>query len=372
MDGGEKGVVELRRQLKAQEAVCAKLMREKNEALKTIQEAAEKIEMLQRQLELRDKMFRDFREVKEKEISELRKINQDLELRLHSLVHPDEAISLLDQQRDLASTAISGKSAFASSLSQLSASQVVEELSNWDGVEDIQRLFDERLKAEKNEPLWKPGSPWCTPWKFCLRMYISASADVRQIADTYLKEYFHTLLQQCLDGGCTIVPVYCDQENADRLSLSQSDYINFCCCEVDKSDIFVSFLGTYSSSSVKQEIEHGYLNNPNLRPTVFVFFNLESDTALQPATETTIKLKQRIKKAAVNAKVCFFANVVHFNSQVNCLVETSGVNFAILTNIYNSLTTCTTNALYVEASILFIHILFQINSMKLRNCSWFL
>lgn len=54
---------------------------------------------LKRELELRDKMFQDFREMKEKELSELRKINQDLENRLHSLVHPNETISLLDQQR---------------------------------------------------------------------------------------------------------------------------------------------------------------------------------------------------------------------------------------------------------------------------------
>lgn len=43
MDGSEKGVVELRCQLKAQEAVCAKLMREKNEARETLREAKENI-----------------------------------------------------------------------------------------------------------------------------------------------------------------------------------------------------------------------------------------------------------------------------------------------------------------------------------------
>ena len=48
MDGtsSEKGFIEnsaLRRQLKAQEAVCAKLIREKNEALQTIEDATTKI-----------------------------------------------------------------------------------------------------------------------------------------------------------------------------------------------------------------------------------------------------------------------------------------------------------------------------------------
>ena len=56
---------------------------------------------LKQELELRDKMFQDFREMKEKELSELRKINQDLEKRLHSLVHPNETVSLLDQQRGI-------------------------------------------------------------------------------------------------------------------------------------------------------------------------------------------------------------------------------------------------------------------------------
>lgn len=43
MDGSEKGVVELRGQLKAQQAVCAKLKLEKNKALQTLQEATENI-----------------------------------------------------------------------------------------------------------------------------------------------------------------------------------------------------------------------------------------------------------------------------------------------------------------------------------------
>ena len=59
------------------------------------------LRMLEHELELRDKMFQDFREMKERELSELRKINHDLEIRLHSLVHPNESISLVDHQRGL-------------------------------------------------------------------------------------------------------------------------------------------------------------------------------------------------------------------------------------------------------------------------------
>ncbi|KAL5479515.1 hypothetical protein EMCRGX_G023042 [Ephydatia muelleri] len=302
MDGSEKGVVELRGQLKAQQAVCAKLKLEKNKALQTLQEATENIAKLKQELELRDKMFQDFWEMKEKELSELRKINQDLEKRLHSLVHPNETVSLLDQQRDNIS-ATTGKFAFASGMPQLPAGQVVEALSKWEGMEDTLALFDERLAAEKNAPLWKSGSPWCSPWKFCLRVFISTTADVKYIADTYIKDYFPTLVQQCLDGGCTILPVYCEQDSADRLSLSESDYMKFRCSEVDKSDIFVSFLGSYSSDSIKPEIEHGYLNNPNLRPAVFVFFDFERDSAPEPLAAATLRLKQRVKKTAVNAKV---------------------------------------------------------------------
>ena len=36
-------------------------------------------------MDIREKMFQEIREVKEREIAELKKINQDLEMRLHAL-----------------------------------------------------------------------------------------------------------------------------------------------------------------------------------------------------------------------------------------------------------------------------------------------
>ena len=36
---------------------------------------------------------------------------------------------------------------------------------------------------------WKPGSPWSTLWRFCLRVYISTTSDVKYVADTYLKVF---------------------------------------------------------------------------------------------------------------------------------------------------------------------------------------
>ena len=40
---------------------------------------------LHEELDIREKMFQEFREVKEREIAELKKINQDLEKRVHAL-----------------------------------------------------------------------------------------------------------------------------------------------------------------------------------------------------------------------------------------------------------------------------------------------
>ena len=73
---------------------------------------------------------------------------------------------------------------------------------------------------------------------------------------------------------------------------SQSDYMDFCCSEIEKSDIFVCFLGSSTNQrcaqdmlvcsvhvmllfSVKMEVEHAYLNNPNLRPAIFVFYDCD-------------------------------------------------------------------------------------------------
>ena len=41
-----------------------------------------------------------------------------------------------------------------------------------------------------------------------------------------MQDYFPTLVQQCLDGGCTILPVYCEQDSADRLSLVSVSYVS--------------------------------------------------------------------------------------------------------------------------------------------------
>ena len=92
-------------------------------------------------------MYQDLKERTDKDITQLRQTKHDLELRLRSVVesHQDGISGLMVEGEDFHS---SEPLLSSTGLPNLLASEVVEALSKWEGMEDTVVLFKEQLEAE--------------------------------------------------------------------------------------------------------------------------------------------------------------------------------------------------------------------------------
>jgi hypothetical protein len=82
--------------------------------------------------------------------------------------------------------------------------------------------------------------------------------------------------------------------------------MSVCSTECDRSNIFVCFLKEKNSQSLKLEVEHGHLNNPLARPSVFLLIpsSMRSKSAGDGGGGGEVeRLKSRIRKAGDHARV---------------------------------------------------------------------
>ena len=94
-------------------------------------------------------MYQDLKERTDREIAQLNRTKQDLELRLRSVLesHQGGIADLMVGEGDLQSSEPM-LSTLTAGLPNLTASEVVEALSKWEGMEDTIVLFKEQLEAE--------------------------------------------------------------------------------------------------------------------------------------------------------------------------------------------------------------------------------
>lgn len=108
--------------------------------------------ILRDELSLREKMYQDLKERTDREIAQLNRTKQDLEVRLRSMVesHQGGLVGLLADGADLESSEPL-LSTLDAGLPNLTAREVVEALTKWEGMEDTISLFKEELEAESGE-----------------------------------------------------------------------------------------------------------------------------------------------------------------------------------------------------------------------------
>ena len=108
-------------------------------------------------------MYQDLKERTDREIAQLNRTKQDLELRLRSVVesHQGGLIGLVGGEGggDLQSSEPLLSTMSAAGLPNLTANEVVEALNKWEGMEDTIVLFKEQLEEENGE--YVPHSPSC-------------------------------------------------------------------------------------------------------------------------------------------------------------------------------------------------------------------
>ena len=106
--------------------------------------------ILREDLSLREKMYLDLKERTDREIAQLNRTKQDLELRLRSVLesHQGGIADLLAGEGDLQSSEPMLSTLTGAGLPNLTASEVVEALGKWEGMEDTIVLFKEQLEAE--------------------------------------------------------------------------------------------------------------------------------------------------------------------------------------------------------------------------------
>lgn len=94
-------------------------------------------------------MYQDLKERTDREIAQLNRTKQDLELRLRSVLesHQGGIADLIAGEGGLQSSEPM-VSTLTAGLPNLTASEVVEALSKWEGMEDTIVLFKEQLEAE--------------------------------------------------------------------------------------------------------------------------------------------------------------------------------------------------------------------------------
>jgi hypothetical protein len=290
---------QLRTELKAQQTVNLKLRKEKDDILLALHDSKEEKRVLYEELKLRDRMFQEFREQKEKEIAELTAIKGDLEVRLQRVSEEGEQVdggSHINGGGGLDSPV---ESRFIN-LPQLNAQEVVDALSKWDGMEDTIALFNDLLK--ENGPMaWVPGSPWTSKWQFSITVYISCTPDCEELVQTLMKEYVPVWQKQCRDGGCSLIPCHFQTSTPSMFPVDPDYIMSVCSSEVDRSHIFVCLLGESNSKSIKLEVERGYLNNPLARPSVFLL--IPTNDRPDESSGDVERLKVRVKKAGNHARV---------------------------------------------------------------------
>ena len=108
--------------------------------------------ILRDELSLREKMYQDLKERTDREIAQLNRTKQDLEVRLRSMVesHQGGLVGLLADGAELESSEPL-LSTLDAGLPNLTAREVVEALTKWEGMEDTIGLFKEELEAESGE-----------------------------------------------------------------------------------------------------------------------------------------------------------------------------------------------------------------------------
>lgn len=97
-------------------------------------------------------MYLDLKERTDREIAQLNRTKQDLELRLRSVLesHQGGIADLLSREAagDLQSSEPMLSTLTGAGLPNLTASEVVEALGKWEGMEETIVLFKEQLEAE--------------------------------------------------------------------------------------------------------------------------------------------------------------------------------------------------------------------------------
>ncbi|CAI8035271.1 Nephrocystin-3 [Geodia barretti] len=117
---------------------------------------------------------------------------------------------------------------------------------------------------------WVPGSPWTSKWQFSLSVYISCSPDCQDLVSSLMEDYVPLWQKQCIDGGCSLTPCHFQPSALAQYPVNTDYMMSVCSTECDRSNIFVCFLKEKNSQSLKLEVEHGHLNNPLARPSVFL------------------------------------------------------------------------------------------------------
>ena len=98
-------------------------------------------------------MYQDLKERTDREIAQLNRTKQDLEVRLRSMVesHQGGLVGLLAEGRELERSEPLLSTLDTTGLPNLTAREVVEALTKWEGMEDTIALFKEKLEAESGE-----------------------------------------------------------------------------------------------------------------------------------------------------------------------------------------------------------------------------
>eukprot|EP00118_Oscarella_pearsei_P007168 m.34072 g.34072 ORF g.34072 m.34072 type:complete len:1310 (+) comp31945_c0_seq3:122-4051(+) len=282
----------LRTELKMQKVACSKLIEERDSYMRAEERAFQRAALIEKDKDKMQNMFKMYRESKEKEVQDLLRAKRELEGKLQKMGNLGEDLPPASPQQENTSDLFSN------------GGQPGEWWSaQFDGSElGIQPVLEAGRGPEFAQALLEVNGPFTNvskvdwsvaalsvaqsqlSWEIqsLLSVYISATPDMHEEAEAFC-ELAQQLSSVCEADNRHFYCCYLPFEMTKAASGHVEKYRSIVRRELEKSDIFVAFLGSLNTKFTKDEIEMGYLNNPGLKPTLVCV--KEPEPVVQPKSK---------------------------------------------------------------------------------------
>ncbi|KAA8580697.1 hypothetical protein FQN60_013655, partial [Etheostoma spectabile] len=304
----------LRAELQALQKTYQKILREKESALEAKYQAMERAatfehdrDKVKRQFKLNDHQI--FRETKEKEIQDLLRAKRDLEAKLQQLqAQGIQVYDLNDSDSDDNQTTVTAAGTQCEYWSggvlgsEPSMGSMMQLQQTFRGPEFAHSLIDvEGPFANVSRDDWdaavasllqvSPHVPQAL-WSNTVRCFLIFTQETKAELDVFIKKHSPVLRRMCEGLGHFYLNVCFPEENAASYAVERKQ-------EIERSSVCVLLVKSTVTSSVVEDCEEAFVQNPDGHPLV-LYLRTEEDHNL---TGPTRQLLERVNAADKAAKV---------------------------------------------------------------------
>ncbi|XP_032359936.1 nephrocystin-3 isoform X2 [Etheostoma spectabile] len=299
----------LRAELQALQKTYQKILREKESALEAKYQAMERAATFEHDRDKVKRQFKIFRETKEKEIQDLLRAKRDLEAKLQQLqAQGIQVYDLNDSDSDDNQTTVTAAGTQCEYWSggvlgsEPSMGSMMQLQQTFRGPEFAHSLIDvEGPFANVSRDDWdaavasllqvSPHVPQAL-WSNTVRCFLIFTQETKAELDVFIKKHSPVLRRMCEGLGHFYLNVCFPEENAASYAVERKQ-------EIERSSVCVLLVKSTVTSSVVEDCEEAFVQNPDGHPLV-LYLRTEEDHNL---TGPTRQLLERVNAADKAAKV---------------------------------------------------------------------